>query len=50
METYVLFLVDLALKECDNLSMGTRGFDRSVLWRIASRGVITLVKMVANNN
>ena len=47
MKTYVLFLVDLALKECDNLIMGTRGFDRSVPERIAGRGVIALVKPMA---
>ena len=30
-----------------NIFMGTRGFDRSVSERIAGRGVITLVKLVA---
>ena len=30
-----------------NMSMGTRGFDRSVPERIAGRGVIALVKPVA---
>ena len=28
---------------------GTRGFDRSVLWQIASRGAITLVNPVAKS-
>ena len=33
--------------EWDNIVKGTRGFDRSVFWPIASRGVIALVKTVA---
>ena len=32
----------------NNQAMGTRGFDRSVSWQIASRGAIALVKQVAN--
>jgi len=28
--------------------MGTRGFDRSVLWQIASRGATALVNQVAH--
>jgi len=39
--------IDYGFPQWDNYKMGTRGFDRSVFWQIASRGVIALVKTVA---
>ena len=42
-----LLTIDPDSWEWDNIVKGTRGFDRSVFWPIASRGVIALVKTVA---